>query len=145
MNPMDKLKNMAPSMGEMPKGQPMNFVPDLAGSRVALSKEPGKLYLVNPEGVLQWIPNPATFNNLFKNWDGNKTVDIPEPPIGDPLTEGTLLVKAKDKPEVYILSNGVVRPIKDEATMEKYYFGWNKIVELPGIVIDSLPQGDIWA
>ena len=52
----------------------MRPYPELAGQRVQLPGHP-EIYLVDDDGLRRWIPNPATYNNLFRDWNG-VNVDI---------------------------------------------------------------------
>src|SRR5262245_51097676 len=98
--------------------------PDLAGSRL---QAPGAapIYLVDPDGFLRWIPNPATYNNLFRDWNGVVvSTDIPNIARGLDLTDGSVLVQASGTAPVYIVSNGIKRWITSPAAMDKYYFNF---------------------
>src|SRR6478752_10883816 len=43
--------------------------PDLSGLRVKLPAQPS-IWLIDPEGFRRGIPNPETYNNLFRSWGG---------------------------------------------------------------------------
>ena len=42
--------------------------PDLDGLRVQMPNRP-EIYLID-QGYRRWIPDPATYNNLFRDWNG---------------------------------------------------------------------------
>ncbi len=41
--------------------------PDLSGLRLTAPNNPA-VYVVDPQGFLRWIPDPPTYNNLFRDW-----------------------------------------------------------------------------
>merc|ERR1711934_264219 len=68
----------------------------------------GHVYL-SYNGALHWIPNPQTFNNLFKPVMWNKWYNKPHgvitaTSIGQQLKPGSFLVKGNVRPHVYLLS-----------------------------------------
>jgi hypothetical protein len=118
--------------------------PDLAGLRVT-SLTRGPIYLVNPEGLLQWVPNPPTYNNLFRDWNGVISLDTAPLSIGTALSDGAILAKGHVSAPVYIISNGKKRWITSPAAMDKYYFAWERIYVVPQVLIDSIPTGNSWS
>ena len=118
--------------------------PDLAGLRLMHLTGPA-IYLVNPEGLLQWIPNPDTYNNLFRDWNGVYRVDIATMAIGTALSNGAVLAKGNTSNAVYLVSNGKKRWITSPAVMDKYYFNWNHVYVVPQVLIDSIPTGNYWS
>lgn len=118
--------------------------PDLAGLRLT-PLTGGPIYLVNPEGLLQWIPNPNTYNNLFKDWNGVYRVDTATLPIGTALSDGAVLAKGNASNAVYIVSNGKKRWITSPDAMNKYYFNWSHVYVVPQILINSIPTGSSWS
>jgi len=108
------------------------------GMRVKTPNDP-KIYLVD-QGKRRWIPNPPTFNNLFRNWDVYVGIDIMSIPEGKQITDGAFLSKGSG-PEVYLIDNGVKRWIISPAVMDKYNFDWNKIVVIPQLAINYIPTG----
>lgn len=114
--------------------------PDLSGLRLT-PLTGGPVYLVNPEGILQWIPNPATYNNLFRDWNGIYRVDIANMSIGSALSDGAVLAKGNASSGVYLVSNGRKRWITSPAVMDKYYFAWNHIYVVPQVLINAIPTG----
>ena len=118
--------------------------PDLAGLRVTPLTR-GPIYLVNPEGFLQLIPNPETYNNLFRDWNGVISMDTTTVAMGAALTDGTVLAKGDNAGAVYLVSNGQKRWITSPATMDKYYFNWNHIFVVPHVLVDFIPNGPSWS
>ncbi|MBL7259426.1 hypothetical protein [Paractinoplanes lichenicola] len=117
----------------------------LSGQRVQAPGGPA-IYLVDPEGYRRWIPDPATYDNLFRNWDGV----IQDPHLGliperDALTSGAFLAIAQPRPQVYLVSNGVKRWITSPAVMDKYNFSWEKIQKVSPLVLDAVPEGAPWS
>lgn len=118
--------------------------PDLAGLRVKLPTQP-QVYLIDPDGFLRWIPNPPTYNNLFRDWNGIIVdIDVNEIAQGVPLSDGAVLAKGATAP-VYLVSNGEKRWITSPAAMDKYYFNWRTIVVMPQVLLDSIPTGNNWS
>ncbi|MEU7054633.1 hypothetical protein [Streptomyces sp. NPDC046197] len=114
--------------------------PELNGLRVKGVGSPA-VYLIL-DGRRRWIPNPATYNNLFRDWNGiQSVVDIGSIDAGSALSDGAFLGKASNAPAVYLFSNGVKRWITSPAAMDKYYFDWQKIQTLPPGAVSSIPTG----
>ncbi|SFB26223.1 hypothetical protein SAMN04515620_13231 [Collimonas sp. OK607] len=110
------------------------------GERVIASNG-GAIYLVK-NGQLQWIPDPATYNNLFVSWNGVVVSDylINSIPHGPALATGAILAKGGSA-TVYLITNNQKQGIPDMATFNKFYFNSKTIVTLPQIVVDYLPTG----
>src|ERR1700732_1131 len=83
--------------------------PDLAGLRLKSPTGP-QVYLIDPEGYRRWIPNPTTYNHLFRDWNGIitdiNTIEIAE---AAPLTDGAVLAVGAGTGPVYLVSNGMKR------------------------------------
>lgn len=119
----------------------MSDRPDLNGYRVRV---PGQaaIYLID-RGKRRHIPNPETYNNLFRNWDGIVgDINVPEITEDAPLASGSALIQGQGRAEVYLLDQGKKRHILSPAVMDRYYFDWQKIHHVPGNVIDSIPSAD---
>lgn len=81
------------------------------------------IYLVDMDGSMRWIPDPTTYNNLFRDWNGVDNVDaIDSGAVGTPLTSGAYLAQSPDAPQVYLITNGVKRWITSPAAMDQFYF-----------------------
>jgi hypothetical protein len=115
--------------------------PDLNGYRLRI---PGQaaIYLID-RGKRRHIPNPETYNNLFRNWDGVvPDVDLTEILEDAPLTNGAALIQGQGRAEVYLTDQGKKRHVTSPAVMDKYYFDWGKVQHVPYTVVDSIPTGD---
>jgi hypothetical protein len=114
--------------------------PDLNGLRVKFPNQP-EIYLID-RGYRRWIPNPATYNNLFRDWEGIVVdIDINEIPLAPQITSGAVLVRADGTAPVYLVDSGVKRWIVSPAMMDKYYFNWNRVYVLPAGSVDPIPMG----
>lgn len=114
--------------------------PELNGARLKGAGSPAVHLIL--DGKRRWIPNPNTYNNLFRNWNGIQTViDIGSIDDGGQLSDGAILAKSPNDPAVYLVSNGIKRWITSPAAMDKYYFDWNKIVSLSPVALNSIPTG----
>lgn len=120
--------------------------PELAGYKVRL---PGMnaIYVIDSDGYRRFIPFPATFINLFEDRALLNTLvttgltDIAEGPA---LEEGALLLRGRSCERIYLLDQGKKRLITSQRVMHKYQFSEEAIVVVPKIVIDALPEGEIW-
>jgi hypothetical protein len=116
--------------------------PDLNGIRMTLPG-PSTVWLID-RGYKRGIPNPETYNNLFRDWNGIVvSIDVNEIPSGPNITNGAILATRPGPGTVYLIDNGVKRGILNPAVMDKYHFAWNRIYRVPQIVLDSIPDGDI--
>jgi len=119
--------------------------PDLAGLRVKTPNRP-EIYLIDPDGFRRRIPNPQTYNNLFRDWNGVVVdIDITQIAESSPLTSGAILARADGTAPVFLISNGVKRWVTSPATMDKYYFNWNRVYVVPGALVDFIPSGPNWS
>lgn len=115
--------------------------PDLNGQRIG-NPTTRAIYLVDG-GYRRHIPNPATYDNLFRDWDGvvwdPNFSAIPE---GTPLSDGATLARTSGTAPVYLISNGVKRWITAPAVMDRYNLSWERVVEVsPPVILDSIPSG----
>ena len=114
--------------------------PDLNGLRVKLPNAP-EIYLID-EGYRRWIPDPATYNNLFRDWNGIVVdIDINAIPLSMPISSGAILARGNGTAPVFLISNGVKRWITSPAAMDKYYFAWNRVYVVPVAFVNSIPNG----
>ncbi|XP_076338862.1 uncharacterized protein LOC143240398 isoform X2 [Tachypleus tridentatus] len=95
------------------------------------------------DGCRHGVPNPPTYNNLYKNWECIQS-NILEKLLCkcESLSNGAELIKGSGD-TVYLLSNGIKRPIADPETFNGFCFDWNKIKTYSDIVINNLPVGPI--
>jgi len=110
------------------------------GERVKGSNS-APVYLIL-HGQLRWIPDPITYNNLFKDWNGIGVNDylVDNVPRGVPLTSGAVLAKGSG-PAIYVVTNGQKLWIPDPTVFNKFYFNSGKVVTVPDVIINSIPQG----
>lgn len=129
------------SITETPTAGSIGPRPDLNGLRVRPPQGPA-VFLVD-RGDRRWIPNPETYNNLFRDWNGTITdLDADQIPQAAQLDDGAILIRGAGQAPVYLTDQGRKRWVTSPAAMDKYYFDWNKIVEVPPIVVNSIPDGD---
>ena len=114
--------------------------PDLNGCRL---KAPGddKIYLVD-QGVRRLIPDPTTYNNLFRDWNGivqdPLILDIPE---GRPVVSGSVLARVVGTEPVYLVEPGSKRWIASPHTMDVYYLSWDRVYVIPPELLAGIPDG----
>ena len=119
--------------------------PDLSGLRLKTPNNPA-VYVVDPQGFLRWIPDPATYNNLFRDWNSIVTdVDLVDIALGPPLTSGAILAQGSGEAAIYLISNGTKQWITSPAAMDKYDLNWNTVVQVPHVLVDSIPTGPSWS
>lgn len=96
------------------------------------------------DGQLRGVPNEATYNNLFINWDNIKTDEyvINNMPEGEPLSDGAVLAKGSRRSLAFLVTNGQKHPIFERQTFEQFYFAGNKIQNVSQVIIDYVPNGN---
>jgi hypothetical protein len=115
--------------------------PQLAGSRIEAAGGPD-IYLIDDDGTKRHIPDPTTYNNLFRDWTGIKTVDPSTVTSGPDLTSGAYLAWAGvDGDPIYLVTNGQKRHIASPAVFDKFWFASNKVQTVPQSTLDALPNG----
>jgi len=118
----------------------MTLRPDLNGLRVQLPGDPA-IYLMDG-GKKRHIPDPPTYNNLFRDWNGViQEIDVGTIDVGTPISVGAVLAAGFGDAAIYLIDQGVKRHIGNPATMDRYYFGWNKVFHVPPIIIAAVPFG----
>jgi hypothetical protein len=110
------------------------------GERVTASTG-GAIYLVM-HGLLRLIPDPTTYNNLFKTWNGVVVSDylVDNIPSGPALTSGAVLAKGSS-PAIYLVTNNQKLWIPDPATFEKFSFNGSKVNTVADVIINFVPTG----
>lgn len=113
--------------------------PELNGKRLSpVGKK--DVYLVL-DGKRRQVPNTATYRNLFCDWsDIVEVIDIDAIADGGALSDGATLMRARRTETVYLVSNGVKRPVA-EKSMRKYNFCWDKVNNVAKVVVDAIPDG----
>lgn len=120
--------------------------PELAGCKVRI---PGTtpIYVIDPEGYRRLVPFPLTFINLFEDMallNTQVSTGVIEIAEGPALDEGALLLRGRSCECIYLLDQGKKRLITSQRVMRKYQFSEEAVVVVPKIVIDALPEGEIW-
>lgn len=114
--------------------------PDLDGYRLKAPGDP-RIYLAD-QGFRRWIPDPTTYNNLFRDWNGivqdPLIYDVPE---GLQLASGTVLARGSGTAPVYLVEPGSKRWIASPHTMDVYYFSWDRIYVVPPVLLAGIPNG----
>ncbi|GAA0588796.1 hypothetical protein GCM10010172_87190 [Paractinoplanes ferrugineus] len=119
--------------------------PDLACARVKSPTQP-QVYVIDPEGYRRWIPNPATYESLFRSWEGI-VVSLETNQIAEraPLDDGAFLGKAESQPHVYLVSNGMKRWIINMGVFDKGWFTGARMKTLPDAAMAAIPTGPYWS
>jgi hypothetical protein len=118
--------------------------PDLAGRRLRMPGQRG-VYLVDPAGYRRHVPDVATYERLFRSWDGIATLpDVDELPDRPPLGDGTMLVRGDATGAVYVIDQGRKRRIASPHTMDKYWFDWSRVCPVRQVLVDHFSCGNHW-
>jgi hypothetical protein len=112
----------------------------LAGARVQAAGN-SALYLIDDNGTRLYIPDPATYSNLFRDGNGIQVVDISLIVPGPDLSSGAYLATPPGGGPVYLVSNGQKRWVTSPAVMDKFYFSWSQIRTVAQSTLDALPNG----
>jgi hypothetical protein len=92
-------------------------------------------------GELHWIPDPATFNSLFKDWSGiiNSDYIVDNMPKGLALAAGSFIAISGASPAWYFVTLGKKLHIPDPATVNRFNF--RSPISLPHLALDYIPTG----
>jgi hypothetical protein len=133
-------KALAAAVGSAQVGVTPEPMPQLNGLLLQLPGNP-KVYLVI-NGYRCWVPDSATFNNLFVS-GATIVADINIGAIseGPPLTSGAVLAQAAGSAPVYLVSNGVKMWIPSPDIFTRYQFNSKQILSVAPILINSIPNG----
>jgi hypothetical protein len=135
----------AVSVGTQPSGGVVTAAspgprPDLNGVRCKFSNRP-HIYMID-RGYRRHIPNPETYNNLFRDWSGVVVDnDIDEIPEGRAIESGAVLSRGHSTPHVYLVEHGQKRHVTSPSAMDKYHFAWGRVYIVPQVQIDAIPTG----
>ncbi|MBN8813094.1 MULTISPECIES: hypothetical protein [Sphingomonas] len=107
------------------------------GQRVKGSSGPNIYLMLN--GILRIIPNPQTYVQLFRNWDGISVNDylVDNAPSGEPLTNGSVLIN--DGGRIYLVTLSHKMWVPDMPTYNRFNFGM--AIAVPPIVAQYIPTG----
>ncbi len=118
--------------------------PDLACRRLRQPGD-GHIYLINPEGTRQMVPNEYTYNLLFRDWSGIfDDQDLNEIPRAADLSNGATLVQGTGQDQIYLVSNGQKRWVTSPAVMDRCNFKWAAKGSTPPSIVDAIPTGANW-
>jgi len=121
----------------IPTGNPIYQFIRREGS--VLKIEPGGgLYLLLDKAA-HHIPNPATFNQLFANWNRVQEVHTSSVTIGTPIADGAYLASAEAK--VYFVNGNEKRWIMSPIAFNNFNFGWDKIRKVSVADLAKIPEG----
>ncbi len=145
------MQNLMPMVALEPPPVPVALIipapcPNLAGLKVRM-RGTEAIYLIDPEGYRRLIPFPMTFLNLFEDRAVLDTVvmdSIAGIAEGPSLDNGAVLLRGTSCERIYLLDRGRRRLISSPEIMAKYEFSEEAIVVAPRILIDAVPEGDIW-
>ncbi len=102
-----------------------------------------EIYLIDTDGTKRYIPDPPTYLNLFRDWNGIQEVaDVSGIATGPAVTSGAYLAIAQETMQtVYLVDNGQKRGVTSPAVMDTFYFNWGQIQQVPQSTLDALPTG----
>lgn len=121
--------------------------PDLNGKRIQDPEDnphgAGAIYLID-EGMKRWIPNPGTYDNLFRDGSGvivdsKLAKEIPEM---TPLSDGAILAMPAYYQSIWLIDNHQKRHVTSPAVMDKYHFAGGRIYQIPPILLEYIPPGN---
>jgi hypothetical protein len=131
---------LAEAVGAAQVGITPEPMPQLNGLLLQLPGNP-KVYLVL-NAFRCWVPDPATFNNLFvAGATITPDINIGVVSEGPALSSGAVLAKSTDSDRVYLVSNGVKMWIPSPAIFTRYQFNSAKVQVVAPILINSIPNG----
>lgn len=114
----------------------------LEGRLVKIINQPA-IWLIL-DGKRRHIPNPTSFNAIFKNWNTILTrfpQELSIIPTGPPLLNARLIKGSG--PAVYLTVDLSKRHIANPRTFNHFNFSWNKIINVSNAVISNLPTGPV--
>ena len=94
------------------------------------------------QGRLCLIPDPTTYTNLFTDWNGVEVNDylVNNMPRSNEISSGAVLARGSDG-LVYLVMQGQKMLVPNESTFNQFYFGWNNILAIPDVIMNSIPSG----
>jgi hypothetical protein len=90
----------------------------------------------------RWVPSPVTLDRLFV--PGRKIISdlgIGTVSEGPALSVNAVLAKADNSDRIYLVTNGVKMWIPSPDIFNRYQFNSSKVVTVPSILIESIPNG----
>ena len=128
---------------QQPGGGTLMLPTPTPGQRVQAPGDPA-IYLIDDDGTKRHIPDPQTYNNLFRDWTGIQVANVEAIPSGPDLTSGAYLAwdgVAGDA--IYLVSNGQKRWITSPATMDKFDFASTAVRTVVRKQLEPLPSGPV--
>ena len=112
------------------------------GARILQAGTP-QIYLIDDTLSKRYIPDPPTYLNLFRDWNGIQEVaDVSSIATGPAVTSGAYLAIAQETMQtVYLVDNGQKRGVTSPTVMDKFYFNWNQIRQVAQSTLDARPTG----
>ena len=131
---------LAAAAGTTQAGTTPQPMPELNGLLLQLPGAP-QVYLVL-NGFRCWVPDPATFNNLFVSGATIiQDINIGVVSQGPALSSGAVLAQAAGSPTVYLVTDGEKMAIPSADIFNRYQFNWNSIQVCAPVIINSVPNG----
>jgi len=121
--------------------------PELAGLKVRI---PGTtpIYVIDRKGYRRQVPFPLTFLNLFGDTIPSRNMmvadDVADIAAGPALDERAILVRGASSESIYLMDRGMKKRIGSPMVMDRYGFDERCIVSVPQVLIDSIPEGEVW-
>lgn len=101
----------------------------------------GRVFIVM-DGGLRHIPNPPTYDNLFRTWSGISPIGSASAyPAGPPLSDGAYLAKGTPDGKVFLIVDGQKRWIISPTVFDRFSFKWEAIRDVPASELEALPDG----
>jgi len=114
--------------------------PELNGLRVKMPNRQ-EIYLID-SGYRRWIPNQATYDNLFRDRSGIiSDINVDAIPLGANITSGAMLARASGTAPVYLIDQNVKRWIVSPAIFDQYWFASKQICTVSPVIINAIPSG----
>ena len=133
-------KALAAAVGTSAVGVTPEPMPQLNGLLLQLPGNP-KVYLV-VNGFRCWIPDSATFNNLFPSGATIvQDINIGAISEGPPITSGAVLAQASGAAAVYLVTNGQKCWIPSPDIFNRYQFNGGTVQVVAPILVNSIPSG----
>jgi|GEM_PF-2076724 len=129
----------ADELAGFPEGAPVSgeYIPE--GRRVT-DPASGKVFVML-DGSLRHIPNPATYDALFRDWKGIGAVgNLAGQRQEAALPADAHLAMAPDG-RIFLVADGMKRWIASPAVMDRYQFKWGAVRTVPAEKMDRIPDG----
>lgn len=128
----EEIESIKPEdIADIPEGQPITDKSLDALGQLVQNKKTGGIALLK-DGSLHSIYSPELLKVNFNRWP-KKVIDVKiwnAYPVGEPILfkEGSL-IKIKNEPTVYVISNSQRRPIVDEKTFSRLGYKFSNVIE----------------